>query len=164
MQLICDGFRTKREVIDESLEQYKAVFVKARRDFHVLVEVRTKSNRPSLSHSSEDCSYRRMCDVICGNSRKSNQHDGRSEHPLVEALMHSLDRMTTTTTAATRTVAMLEVLRHGAQELRHAPEGQPLGERLPPAIELWDGGGRSLRQWTLRVRIRCSQGMCWSMA
>ncbi len=39
MQLICDGVRTKREVIEESVDEYKAVFVKAKRDFPLLLNV-----------------------------------------------------------------------------------------------------------------------------
>lgn len=39
MQLICDGVQSKRDVLEFSIEQYKEVFIKARRDFNLVVEV-----------------------------------------------------------------------------------------------------------------------------
>lgn len=37
MQLICDGQQTKAEVLDTSLNEYKEVFVKARREFATVI-------------------------------------------------------------------------------------------------------------------------------
>lgn len=39
MQLICDGQATKREVLDQTIEQYKEVYVKARREMETLKAV-----------------------------------------------------------------------------------------------------------------------------
>jgi DNA topoisomerase-3 len=39
MQMICDGVRHKREVLDQSVEEYKEVYIKARREFDTIVEV-----------------------------------------------------------------------------------------------------------------------------
>lgn len=39
MQAICDGVRAKREVLEQSIEEYKEVYVKARREFDTIVEV-----------------------------------------------------------------------------------------------------------------------------
>lgn len=39
MQLICDGVETKADVVQFSIEQYKEVFVKARREMEKVIEV-----------------------------------------------------------------------------------------------------------------------------
>ena len=39
MQLICDGVRHKREVLEQSVEEYKEVYIKAKREFETIVEV-----------------------------------------------------------------------------------------------------------------------------
>lgn len=39
MAQICDGLRSKREVVDESVEQYREVFAKSRRDFSQIIAV-----------------------------------------------------------------------------------------------------------------------------
>ncbi len=39
MQLICDGAATKNDVLQASIDQYKEVFIKAKRDFLVIVQV-----------------------------------------------------------------------------------------------------------------------------
>lgn len=39
MQLICDGVQTKRDVLQFSIDQYKEVFIKARREFGTVVDV-----------------------------------------------------------------------------------------------------------------------------
>lgn len=39
MQLICDGIQPKREVLDYTIEQFKEVYIKARREFEVVVNV-----------------------------------------------------------------------------------------------------------------------------
>ena len=53
MQLICDGVSLKRDVMEESLTQYKEVFIKAKREWDKIVQVRrallVKSLRVSLS-------------------------------------------------------------------------------------------------------------------
>lgn len=43
MGMICDGMRSKREVIDESVEEYRDVFTKSRRDFNLIAEVSSRS-------------------------------------------------------------------------------------------------------------------------
>jgi hypothetical protein len=40
MVLICEGTRTKQEVVNETLEEYREMYVKIKQDFDVLVEVR----------------------------------------------------------------------------------------------------------------------------
>lgn len=37
--MICDGVRGKQEVLNYTIDQYKEVFVKAKREFHTVVEV-----------------------------------------------------------------------------------------------------------------------------
>jgi hypothetical protein len=44
MQLICDGVQTKSDVLAESLEQYKEVFVKAQQEMALIDRV----NYPSV--------------------------------------------------------------------------------------------------------------------
>ena len=39
MQLICDGVQPKREVLDHTIEQFKEVYIKAKREFEVVVNV-----------------------------------------------------------------------------------------------------------------------------
>ena len=39
MQRICDGLQSKRDVLDFTIEQYKEVYVKARREFDTVVNV-----------------------------------------------------------------------------------------------------------------------------
>jgi DNA topoisomerase-3 len=39
MQLICDGQQTKRDVLEFSINQYKEVFIKAKREFNTIVNV-----------------------------------------------------------------------------------------------------------------------------
>ena len=39
MQLICDGRSSKVEVLDTTIEEYKEVFIKARRDFATVLDV-----------------------------------------------------------------------------------------------------------------------------
>lgn len=39
MQLICDGVRGKREILQTTVEEYKEVFVKARREFQTVIDV-----------------------------------------------------------------------------------------------------------------------------
>ncbi len=41
MQLICDGQATKAGVSEDSLEEYRGVYIKARREFNVLLDVRS---------------------------------------------------------------------------------------------------------------------------
>lgn len=36
---ICEGLRSKREVLDESVEQYREVFARSRRDFDRIIAV-----------------------------------------------------------------------------------------------------------------------------
>ena len=38
MQLVCDGQQTKNDVLQFSIDQYKEVFIKARREFAIVVE------------------------------------------------------------------------------------------------------------------------------
>ena len=40
MQLICDGLQPKREVLDHTIEQFKEVYIKAKREFEVVINVR----------------------------------------------------------------------------------------------------------------------------
>ena len=40
MVLICDGQRARREVLDETLDEYRQVFLKARQQFGTLIDVR----------------------------------------------------------------------------------------------------------------------------
>ena len=40
MQLICDGARNKTEVLDTTIEEYKEVYIKAKREFETVVNVR----------------------------------------------------------------------------------------------------------------------------
>lgn len=40
MQRICDGLQTKRDVLDFTIEQYKAVYIKAKREFETVVNVK----------------------------------------------------------------------------------------------------------------------------
>jgi len=40
MQMICDGVATKNEVLQDSIEQYQEVYVKAKREFETVVQVR----------------------------------------------------------------------------------------------------------------------------
>ena len=39
MQLICDGIQSKRDVLLFSIDQYKEVYIKARREFATVIEV-----------------------------------------------------------------------------------------------------------------------------
>jgi DNA topoisomerase-3 len=39
MQLICDGVQSKRDVLAFSVDQYKEVFIKAKREFGTVVDV-----------------------------------------------------------------------------------------------------------------------------
>lgn len=39
MQLICDGVQRKRDVLQFSIDQYKEVFIKAKREFATVVDV-----------------------------------------------------------------------------------------------------------------------------
>lgn len=50
MQLICDGVSLKRDVMEESLTQYKEVFIKAKREWDKIIQVSrlTSSVVPSL--------------------------------------------------------------------------------------------------------------------
>lgn len=38
MVLICDGQRARREVLDETLDEYRQVFLKARQQFGTLID------------------------------------------------------------------------------------------------------------------------------
>ncbi|WRT64790.1 uncharacterized protein IL334_001724 [Kwoniella shivajii] len=38
MQLVCDGAKVKREILDQTIDEYKEVFIRARRDFEVVIE------------------------------------------------------------------------------------------------------------------------------
>jgi len=51
MQLICDGISLKRDVMEESLTQYKEVFIKAKREWDKIVQVRRFSSHHVLSRS-----------------------------------------------------------------------------------------------------------------
>jgi DNA topoisomerase-3 len=42
MQMICDGLITKNDMLQDSVVQYQQVYIKARRQFDVVVEVRVK--------------------------------------------------------------------------------------------------------------------------
>lgn len=39
MALICDGMKTKQEVLDQTLDEYREVFLQARRQFNTLAQV-----------------------------------------------------------------------------------------------------------------------------
>jgi DNA topoisomerase-3 len=39
MQLICDGVKQKAEVLDVTLDEYRDVFVTARREFNTVIQV-----------------------------------------------------------------------------------------------------------------------------
>lgn len=43
MVQVCDGQATKMEMMTRSIEQYKEVFIRAKRQFHLVVEVRITS-------------------------------------------------------------------------------------------------------------------------
>jgi len=55
MKDICEGRRTKNDVVQESLHMYQEVFMKANRDVRVLIEV--------LRHFIFDIDYRRVSDI-----------------------------------------------------------------------------------------------------
>ncbi|WWD00560.1 hypothetical protein V866_007495 [Kwoniella sp. B9012] len=38
MQLVCDGAKVKREILDQTIDEYKEVFIKAKRDFEIVIE------------------------------------------------------------------------------------------------------------------------------
>ncbi|WWC86943.1 uncharacterized protein L201_001823 [Kwoniella dendrophila CBS 6074] len=38
MQLVCDGAKVKREILDQTIDEYKEVFIKAKRDFDMVIE------------------------------------------------------------------------------------------------------------------------------
>jgi DNA topoisomerase-3 len=40
MTQICDGTKTKQEVIDETLDEYRDVFLKTRNEFQTFIDVR----------------------------------------------------------------------------------------------------------------------------
>jgi hypothetical protein len=40
MQLVCDGLATKNDVLVETIDQYKEIFIKARREIATLKDVR----------------------------------------------------------------------------------------------------------------------------
>lgn len=40
MVRICEGLKSKEDMLNEAIEQYKALFVKARGDFDLLIQVR----------------------------------------------------------------------------------------------------------------------------
>lgn len=42
MQLICDGMMSKNDVMEESLTQYKEVFIKAKREWDTITQVRSR--------------------------------------------------------------------------------------------------------------------------
>ena len=48
MQLICDGALSKRDVMEESLTQYKEVFIKAKREWDTITQVRIITRSPLL--------------------------------------------------------------------------------------------------------------------
>lgn len=39
MQRICDGLQTKRDVLHFTIEQYKEVYIKAKREFETVINV-----------------------------------------------------------------------------------------------------------------------------
>jgi hypothetical protein len=49
MNLICQGLRSKQEVINETLEEYREMYVKIKRDFDVLVEVSLVFSSPTAN-------------------------------------------------------------------------------------------------------------------
>jgi len=46
MQLICDGVKGKGEVLDTTIEEYKEVYIKAKREFDTVVNVSCRRERP----------------------------------------------------------------------------------------------------------------------
>nr|XP_019008510.1 DNA topoisomerase III [Kwoniella pini CBS 10737]OCF47291.1 DNA topoisomerase III [Kwoniella pini CBS 10737] len=38
MQLVCDGLKVKREILNQTIDEYKEVFIKAKRDFEIVIE------------------------------------------------------------------------------------------------------------------------------
>lgn len=41
MQRICDGARSKQDVLAFLIDQYKGVYIKAKREFNTVIEVRS---------------------------------------------------------------------------------------------------------------------------
>jgi len=39
MQLICDGAKNKTEVLDTTIDEYKEVYIKAKREFETVINV-----------------------------------------------------------------------------------------------------------------------------
>lgn len=59
MVQVCEGIKTKDEMLVQSIEQYKDMYVMAKREFDKVVEV----NLPLLLFFlSSDMTYSRVCD------------------------------------------------------------------------------------------------------
>jgi hypothetical protein len=52
MKDICEGRRTKNDVVQESINMYREVFMKANREVNVLVEVDLSPSGTNLRHVS----------------------------------------------------------------------------------------------------------------
>jgi hypothetical protein len=57
MNLICQGLRSKQEMINETLEEYGEMYVKIKRDFDVLVEVSFVFYSPTANKEVAWCSF-----------------------------------------------------------------------------------------------------------
>jgi hypothetical protein len=69
MKAICEGRKTQREVIEETVEQYRAVYVRTQQRLNVLKAVRL----PSASLATTDVL------IVCSLSESmclANKHDG----------------------------------------------------------------------------------------
>lgn len=59
MKAICEGRKTRREVVDETIEQYRAVYMLVQQRLNVLKEVRPRFSRRSSASTDMIQSVRR---------------------------------------------------------------------------------------------------------
>lgn len=87
MQLICDGVKQKAEVLDVTLDEYRDVFVTARREFNTVIQVGDSSfrRRVSLTRSERNGLHarrgRRARRPPSGNSRRPRWTRCRCQRP-----------------------------------------------------------------------------------
>lgn len=53
MKDICEGRRTKNDVVHESIQMYREVFVKANRDVNVLIQVQIFRDKANTRHARD---------------------------------------------------------------------------------------------------------------
>lgn len=72
MRDICEGRRTKNDVVQESIAMYREVFMKANREMNVLVEVHLSRPEANIRHVSDTCSKQMMRTIEIQDILNSN--------------------------------------------------------------------------------------------